>query len=410
VRRRRADGAANRPLLPAIPRDARDGIGARGGDGDRARSSSAVHASAEPSPMTLRTTFSLALVFSPLALAIACGTHDAAPVDAPASRIVPRGMLLKSDGPLARPHLSTAGNLKYYSGPVLSNVKVWTVFWNASIPNQDKLNLFFGEVTKSAYFDWLTEYNTPTQTIGHGSFAGTVVDPSPPAKTKISNEEVAGELKRLIGAGTLPANDENTLYMVYFPPGVDITLDTSTSCVEFCAFHNTSTLNGKNLYYGVMPDLGGGCATGCGASSQFNNLTSVSSHELVEAVTDPAVGLAQTVGAPMAWYDAIGGEIGDLCNAEQETMGDWTVQRQWSNKEGACITHAGAQNDDGGAPDAGDDNGTCVHKTCTTGARLTTGCNPCVTQICAQDHYCCATSWDTTCVSEVGSVCGHACP
>jgi hypothetical protein len=32
-----------------------------------------------------------------------------------------------------------------------------------------------------------------------------------------------------------------------------------------------------------------------------------------------------------------------------------------------------------------------------------------VTQICASDPYCCSTSWDSTCVSEVSTVCGLSC-
>ena len=37
-----------------------------------------------------------------------------------------------------------------------------------------------------------------------------------------------------------------------------------------------------------MPDMqaGSGCSTGCGTSSVFGNYTSVTSHELVEAMTD----------------------------------------------------------------------------------------------------------------------------
>ena len=81
--------------------------------------------------------------------------------------------------------------LSYYGGPVLSNVKVWTVFWNASVPNQSDLNSFYSTITSSAYFDWLTEYNTPTQTIGHGSLAGSVIDTGAPASQKPSTAPTA---------------------------------------------------------------------------------------------------------------------------------------------------------------------------------------------------------------------------
>jgi len=52
---------------------------------------------------------------------------------------------------------------------------------------------------------------------------------------------------------------------------------------------------------------------------------------------------------------------------------------------------------------------TCSHPICSAGTALTSGCDPCVTQLCAQDAYCCASEWDATCVGEVGSICGQTC-
>jgi hypothetical protein len=54
--------------------------------------------------------------------------------------------------------------------------------------------------------------------------------------------------------------------------------------------------------------------------------------------------------------------------------------------------------------------GTCAHSLCTTGTALTSGCDPCVTQICQEDSFCCNTGWDSICVNEVASVCGCGCP
>ncbi|KAJ3098519.1 hypothetical protein HK100_005087, partial [Physocladia obscura] len=42
----------------------------------------------------------------------------------------------------------------------------------------------------------------------------------------------------------------------------------------------------------------------------------------------------------------------------------------------------------------------CAHSECSTGTALTSDCSACATAVCAQDSYCCATSWDSTCVSE----------
>lgn len=53
--------------------------------------------------------------------------------------------------------------------------------------------------------------------------------------------------------------------------------------------------------------------------------------------------------------------------------------------------------------------GNCSHNECSTGSKLVSGCDPCVTKICAADSFCCATTWDSICVGEVKSICGNTC-
>ena len=52
---------------------------------------------------------------------------------------------------------------------------------------------------------------------------------------------------------------------------------------------------------------------------------------------------------------------------------------------------------------------TCTHSECSSGAKLKKTCDACVTDICAEDSYCCNTKWDSQCVSEVSSICGDTC-
>ncbi len=52
---------------------------------------------------------------------------------------------------------------------------------------------------------------------------------------------------------------------------------------------------------------------------------------------------------------------------------------------------------------------TCAHAICSTGSKLATSCDACVSQICGMDSYCCSSSWDSTCVAEVGTICGETC-
>jgi hypothetical protein len=63
----------------------------------------------------------------------------------------------------------------------------------------------------------------------------------------------------------------------------------------------------------------------------------------------------------------------------------------------------------GGTGGSGGGGGGCSHPICSTGSKLVASCDPCATQVCAKDSYCCNTSWDSTCVKEVGSICGESC-
>jgi hypothetical protein len=240
-----------------------------------------------------------------------------------------------------------AGKLKYYGGPVLESANVVAVLWGAVDPDVgDRIGDFYSAFVDSAHFKWLSEYDTPDQHIGAGSFAGTVTIKPRTARKTLTDAQIEKELAAQIRAGKLPAFDANTVFMVHFPPGVTITSDGASSCQEggFCAYHSAFRIRGQRLAYGVIPDMGAGsgCDSGCGKGSTLDLVTSVSSHELVEATTDPEVGLATDLAAPLAWYDPNGGEIGDLCNAKQARvrMGNatWTIQKQWSNAARACVT------------------------------------------------------------------------
>jgi hypothetical protein len=233
--------------------------------------------------------------------------------------------------------------LTYYGGPVIQNVNVVPVYWSSAVPNQTSINSFYSAVTTGQYMTFLSQYSTtsPAQTIGNGTRATPFVDSQPIAN--VTDAQVQARLNALFTAGSLPAPNNNNLYMVHFPPGVQVTdSGGSKSCVVFCAYHGTYVRNSQNVYYGIIPDLGsGGCQSGCGTSTVINNTTSVASHEFAEAVTDAAVGLATVYGPPLAWYNATYGEIGDICNGQQSSavLADgktYTVQKEWSNKTSTC--------------------------------------------------------------------------
>jgi hypothetical protein len=233
---------------------------------------------------------------------------------------------------------------------VIQHAKVVTIFWNANVQFQAELKSFYGAIINSAYTAWLSEYDTttPAQTISGGTFLQATVDSGSPTATEVDDAQIQSELARLIDSGGVAHPDANTVYTIHFPPGVSITQGGSRSCEEFCEYHGTLVYRGINVPYTVIPDQGGACAGGCGANpSLLNNLTSVSSHALVEAITDPDIGLASSDAAPMAWMDPVNGEIGDICNAQQGTVtgsdgNAYTVQKEWSNQLGQCIVEKSA--------------------------------------------------------------------
>lgn len=73
-------------------------------------------------------------------------------------------------------------------------------------------------------------------------------------------------------------------------------------------------------------------------------------------------------------------------------------------------SHGGGDLSHSSPGDMASGGGSCAHSLCTTGVKLTNGCDPCVTQICAQDNYCCVTKWSSQCVQEVVSICNQTCP
>jgi len=214
--------------------------------------------------------------------------------------------------------------------------------------------------TNSGYITLLTQYNTTipegtNQTIGYGTFDGLfqIVPSDGNNGSTITDDQIQAELLAQITAGHLPAplldaaGNVNTLYMIFFPPGKTITQGGTSSCQPggFCAYHGTTsnTFNSNNLLYGVHPDMQSGlCSTGgCGSAGVFGNYTSVTSHELTEAITDPDVGIAFDFAPPLAWYDMVNGEIGDICNAQQGTYvangTSYTIQLEFSNAANDCV-------------------------------------------------------------------------
>jgi Clostridial hydrophobic W len=231
-------------------------------------------------------------------------------------------------------HAGTATSMTYHGGHLLTNVAVHPIFWGQDWSDAgqaavaEQLKEFFADILTSSAMDVLGEYNAPGQTISYGTLNGssTITDTEPGNGTgTVSDAQIQAALQAWVSDGTIPQPASNTLYFVYLPRGVTATMNGGASCTGFCGYHQAT----GNIYYAVEPWIACG---GCNFTGEdpVTNLTKVSFHELMEAITD-----ADTNG----WYDEnTGNEIGDVCNTASDVtqIDRWYVQTVWSNRANAC--------------------------------------------------------------------------
>jgi hypothetical protein len=231
-----------------------------------------------------------------------------------------------------KPHQPSATpKLIYNGGPLINNVKVFTIFWGKSWKSNTstatligKINQYFTDILTSALIDQLGEYNQPNSKIGYGSFIGSTTITEGVPTTSIHDADIQKVLSQWIKTGITPKWDANTLYFIYVESGIKVIMGGGSSCSSFCGYHNN--IKGKT-YYAVMPFP---TCSGClGGMNVFDALTGTSSHELFEAITDPV--------PPTGWYDNVNGEIGDICAWKFKKVKGYTVQLEWSNKNNKCV-------------------------------------------------------------------------
>jgi hypothetical protein len=221
--------------------------------------------------------------------------------------------------------------LTYRGGPLLASVEIFTIFWGAQWNAQPQagiaqsLNKFFQFIVTSPLLDQMAEYSVPQFPIKHGQFKGTITITTPALKHSVTDKAIQHMLNQELATNpALPTFGPNMLYFVYLPPGVAVVQGGSRSCQAFCGYHDNIS---SQIFYAVMPYAN---CNGClGGLAPLDALTSTSSHELCEAITDPIPG--------QGWYDDTNGEIGDICAWKTKKVGQYTVQLEWSNKANQCI-------------------------------------------------------------------------
>ena len=226
-----------------------------------------------------------------------------------------RRMLLTIQGP---------DTMQYNGGPLLTNVKVEGVYYSpwdlapALQAQQHYMDQFFNYFTKSSYIDQLlTPYSVNAQVnnagqivpipgltpqiIGHGSFIGNDFNQiqipgninNPGGYGVLDDSDIQTMLESEYLKGNIPAPDGNTLYYVFAPPNTDVTAFGTDSITGFLGYHNNFTdAQHHNFYYAVMPypaapNSNLGSYAPAPANEPFDTLSSVASHEISEAITDP---------------------------------------------------------------------------------------------------------------------------
>src|SRR5579864_962027 len=238
--------------------------------------------------------------------------------------------------PLATPEVMQrtaapqAAHLVYNNGPLIANAEVFTIFWGSAWQQVQlssliaQINGFFDFILTSALIDQLREYSVPQYQIGRGKRIGTLTLTTPDVSKKIDDSSIQKMIQQQISAGKLPAAGPNVLYFIFLPSGVTVTQGGSASCKVFCGYHDAIA---NDTFYAVMPFPD---CSGCSSNlSSFDALTVTASHELCEAITDPVPG--------QGWYDSQNGEIGDICAWQTKKIGQYTVQKEWSNQAASCI-------------------------------------------------------------------------
>jgi hypothetical protein len=229
--------------------------------------------------------------------------------------------------------VGTASPLIDHGGRVLPAGGTYAIWWGnqAAFPSDAKagLDTFFQGLNGTGFLGIADQYMRGSKTTT--GFVTNWSDSSSPPTHAPSTSTIVAEACKVLGAnGQMP--DSTAIYFVYtsnFPRHAN-----------FCAWHYYGACNGKIIQVAYMPNTKGiaGCDPGnlyaCNSYSEgTRSLANVTSHEYMEAITDPDVS---------AWYDASGAEIGDKCawqfsSCVSLSTGSWQLQEEWSNSASGCV-------------------------------------------------------------------------
>ena len=222
----------------------------------------------------------------------------------------------------------------FHGGAILTHVEEQNIYagsaWNTLQGRQVEATLEqFGQtLVNGPFMDALTRAGYG---VGRGTDIRGVVDGVSIRVGTVTDTQIQQEIQKLIRTGQVSQPDANRLYVMYIQPGVAVfnDHDGSSSTKDFLGYHGAfagTNAQGQSftIHYAVLPYPGGPnfTASSQGFASNLDQVTSVTSHEVAEAVTDPNVNFGQ-----LGWYDDdANGEIGDITEGHNQRMGRFLIQ------------------------------------------------------------------------------------
>jgi hypothetical protein len=204
--------------------------------------------------------------------------------------------------------------LKYQGGRILTEIRpmaLWAeVTWSDGTESvwdtaSDLcwIDQFFRDILDSSYLQAVSQtFSVAGKTIGAGQFLGTSgLGIKPPGlKGQLPDSDIQLALQDAVINGLLPWPSEDTCYFIFIPSDAIVLWDGGQSQKDFGGYHNYSvTRDGRILLYCVIAPSNGG---------DQDVLTESTSHELVEAITDP--------DPPHGWIGPadIQGKLTEVCD------------------------------------------------------------------------------------------------
>ena len=210
------------------------------------------------------------------------------------------------------------------SGPVLQHVQVFLIFWGSAWnanpdPSAESVANAVVRILFGPYMSGLAQYGG----IGGGRLIGWKIIPNPDPPSPFSDAQVQTFVRDQLTAKALPqpSHDNEILFAVIMP---HLLLGSDPNAI---GEHGFVFFNGLRVPYAWVMNDG------------LSYVTTVFSHELIEACSDPNLNttlIKGGAGSACPNTDGKNCEIGDVCSSTDLVVGV-TVQSYWSAKDNACV-------------------------------------------------------------------------